>query len=145
MVSSGGWSDFRSPSLFDIFPEMLSFDLKNWRTGLSGYKVLTGADEKEHGSPILTLCHGIFTDRSVFSIPFLLWKKGCSGTVTQDVKSVWSWRSQGSLIHGKFDLKIYQSMKTSWQECVEVARSYASAPGAYNGLTFGRHLCDIDS
>ena len=124
MVSSGGWSDFRSLSLFDIFPEMLSFDLKNWRTGLSGYKVLTGADEKEHGSPILTLCHGIFTDRSVFSVLFLFWKKCCSRTVTQDVKSVyfnWSWRSQGSLIHGKCDLKLNQSMKTSWQECVVVA------------------------
>ena len=44
--------------------------------------VLSGADEKEHATPILSLCHRIFTDWSIFSIPFLLWKKGSSGPVT---------------------------------------------------------------
>jgi len=31
----------------------------------------------------LSLCHGIFTDWSIFITPFLLWKKGSSGPVTQ--------------------------------------------------------------
>ena len=36
----------------------------------------------------------------------------------------WSWQSQGSLIPGKFDLKINRSMKTPWQEYSAVAYSY---------------------
>ena len=31
-----------------------------------------GADQLEHATPILSLCHGIFTDWSIFSTPFLL-------------------------------------------------------------------------
>ena len=33
--------------------------------------VYTGADEWEHTTPILSLCHRIFTDRSIPRIPFL--------------------------------------------------------------------------
>ena len=36
--------------------------------------------------------------------------------------------SHGSLIPGKFDLKIYRSMKTPWQEYSRVACFYSSAP-----------------
>ena len=32
---------------------------------------------------MISSMHGIFTDGSVFSAPFLLWKKGISGPVTQ--------------------------------------------------------------
>ena len=49
-----------------------------------------------------------------------------------EVKSVscdWSWLSHGSLIPGKFDLKINRSMKTLWQEYSGVVCSYSSAPG----------------
>ena len=77
----------------------------------------------------------LFTDWSIFSITFLLWKKDSSGPVTQWrqlLSCYWSWRSHGSLIPGKFDLKINRSMKTSWQECSEVACSYSSAPGQSN-------------
>ena len=72
----------------------------------------------------------IFTDWSIFSIPFLLWKKGSSGPVTQWRQLVscdWSWHSYGSLIPGKFDLKINRSMKTLWQEYSGVACSHSSA------------------
>ena len=31
----------------------------------------TGADHLKHATPILSQCHGIFTDWSIFSIPFL--------------------------------------------------------------------------
>ena len=82
-------------------------------------------------TPILSLCQGIFTDWSIFRIPFLLWKKGSSGPVAQWRQLVscdWSWHSHGSLIPGKFDLKINQSMKTPWQEYSGVACS-SSAPG----------------
>jgi len=40
----------------------------------------------------------------------------------------WSWHSHGSLIPGKFDLKVNQSMKTPWQEYSGVAWSYSLAP-----------------
>ena len=43
--------------------------------------------------------------------------------------SDWSWHSHGSLIPGKFDLKINRSMKTPWQEHSGVACFYSSAPG----------------
>ena len=47
----------------------------------------------------------------------------------QLVSCDWSWHSHGSLIPGKFDLKINRSMKTPWEECSRVACSYSSAPG----------------
>ena len=34
--------------------------------------IAPGADEYKHATPILSLCHGIFTDRSIFSTNFLL-------------------------------------------------------------------------
>ena len=86
----------------------------------------SGADEQELATPILSLCHGIFTDWSIFSTPFLLWKKGSSGPVTQWRQLVscdWLWHSQGSLIQSRFDLKINRSMKTPWQKYSEVACS----------------------
>ena len=64
----------------------------------------------------LPWCLGIFTDWSIFSIPFLAWKKGRSGPVTQWRQLVycdWPWYSHGSLIQGKFDLKINRSMKNA--------------------------------
>ena len=72
----------------------------------------TGADEQELATPILSLCHGIFTDWSIFSTPFLLWNKRSSGPVTewrQLVSCDWSWHSHGSLIQSRFDLKIKRS------------------------------------
>ena len=33
--------------------------------------VYTVADEWEHTTPVLSLCHGSFTGRSIFRIPFL--------------------------------------------------------------------------
>ena len=68
---------------------------------------------------------------SIFSTPFLLWQKGSSGPVTQGRQSVscdWSWHSHGSLIPGKFDLKINRSIKTPWQEYSGIACSYQSTP-----------------
>ena len=40
----------------------------------------------------------------------------------------WPWRSHGSLILGKFNLKINRSMKTPRQECSAVACPYSSPP-----------------
>ena len=68
-----------------------------------------------------------------FSIPFLLWKKGTSGSVTQWRQLFscdFSWHSHGSLIQRKFDLKINRSLKTLWQEYRGVAWSYSSASAA---------------
>ena len=42
----------------------------------------------------------------------------------------WSWHSHGSLIPGKFDLKVNRFMKTPWQEYRAIAFSYSSAPAA---------------
>ena len=58
-----------------------------------------GADHLEHATPILSLCHGIFTDWSIFSIPFP--NKGSSASVTQWRQLVscdWLRHSHGSLI-----------------------------------------------
>ena len=93
-------------------------------------QTLTGADEYEHATLILSLCQGTFTDWSIFSIPFLLWKKGSSGLATQWHQLIscdWSWHSLGSLIPGKFDLKINRSMKIY----SGVAYSYSWAPDCY--------------
>ena len=90
-----------------------------------------GANEEEHATPALSLCHGIFTDWSIFSIPFLLWKKGSSGPVTQWRQLVscdWSWHSHGSLIIGKFVIKMNHYQKTPWQKYSGVACSYSEAP-----------------
>ena len=35
-------------------------------------RTVSGADEQELATPILSLYHGTFTDRSIFSTPFLL-------------------------------------------------------------------------
>ena len=86
----------------------------------------SGADELEPATPIPSLCHGIFIDWSIFSTPFLLWKKASSGPVTQWRQLVscdWLWHSHGSLIQSRFDLKINRSMKTPWQKYSEVACS----------------------
>ena len=95
-----------------------------WSWSLRG----SAADDQEYATPILSLCRGSFTDWSSFSIPFLLWTKGSSGPVTQWRQLVscdWSWYSHGSLIPGKFHLKINRSMKTPWQEYSGVACSYS--------------------
>ena len=84
---------------------------------------------KEPATPILR--HGIFTDWSMFSTPFLLWKKGSSGLVTQWSQLLscdWLWHSHGSLIQSRFDLKINGSLKTPWQEYSWVECSYSWAP-----------------
>ena len=75
-------------------------DLQSW-TEWSKELDMPGADEQELATPILSLCHGIFTDWSIFSTPFLWWKKGSSGLVTQWRQLVfcdWLWHSHGSLI-----------------------------------------------
>ena len=51
-------------------------------------------------TPILSLCHSIFKDWTIFSPHFLLWNKGSSCAVTQWRQLVscdWSWHSHGSL------------------------------------------------
>ena len=76
--------------------------------------------------PLLSVCHGIFTDWSIFSTPFLLWKKGSSGPVTQwrQLSSCdWLWHSHRSLIQSRFELKINRSMKMPWQKYSGVACS----------------------
>ena len=70
-----------------------------WMRRVRGHFVTPEADEQELATPILSLCHGIFTDWSIFSTPFLL---SCD----------WLWHSRGSLIQSRFDLKINRSMKT---------------------------------
>ena len=52
----------------------------------------------------------------------------------------WSWHSGGSLIPGKFDLKINWSMKTPWQGYIVVACSYSSAPGHTYPQNIGHKL-----
>ena len=56
-----------------------------------------------------SLSQGIFTEWSIFSVSFLLWKKRSFGPVTQWRQLVscdWLWHSHGSLIQSRFDLKI---------------------------------------
>ena len=80
---------------------------------------------------VTSLCPGLFTDWSIFSLTFLLWKKGSSAPVTQWRQLVsfdWSWHSQESLVPGNFELNINPSMKTPWQKCSRVACFYSSAP-----------------
>ena len=51
------------------------------------------------------------------NVPFLLGKNGSSSQVTQLRQFVccdWSWHSIGSLIPGKFELKINRSVKICW-------------------------------
>ena len=86
---------------------------------------------QEPMSRSLQLCHGIFTDWSIFGTPLLLWKKGSSGPVTQWRQLVscdWLWQSHGGLIQSRFDLKINRSMKTPWQEYSWVTCSYSLGP-----------------
>ena len=81
------------------------------------YYVSLGAHEQELATPILSLCHDIFTDWSIFSTLFLLWKKASSGPVTlwrQLVSCDWLWHSHWSLIQRRFNLKINRSMKRPW-------------------------------
>ena len=83
--------------------------------------LVPGADEQELATPILSLGHGIFTDWSIFSTTFLLWKKGISSPVTQwrQLSSCdWLCHSHGSIIQSRFDLKINRSMKMLWQELI---------------------------
>ena len=59
------------------------------------------------------------------------WRKAVPAQWLDGVKSVssyWTWHFHGSLIHGKFDLKTIQSLKTPWQECGVVARANWWAP-----------------
>ena len=50
--------------------------------GLKCKWIIPGAHQQEHATPILSLCHGIFTGWSIFIVPFFLWKKGSSDAVT---------------------------------------------------------------
>ena len=100
--------------------------LLNRRTATWNQFVLSGAEEQELATPILILCHGIFTDWSIFSTRFLVWKKGSSGPVTQWRQLVscdWLWHSHGSLIQSRFNLKINRSIKMPWQKYSGVACS----------------------
>ena len=100
--------------------------MQQHQTPRKGYSTTPGADEQELATPIRSLCHGIFTDWSIFSTPFLLWKRGSSGPVTQWRQLVSCdglWHSHGSLIQSRFDLKINRSMKTPWQKYSWVACS----------------------
>ena len=89
---------------------------------------MTSTRSRREGPCNSILSHGAFTDWSIFSIPFLSWKKGSSGLGKQWRQLVpcdWSWHSHGSLIPGKFDLKINRSMKKPWQVYNSHTSSYA--------------------
>jgi len=66
------------------------------------------------------------------------WGKSPGNEVGQLVSCDWSWRSHGSLISGKFDLKINRSVKTEYSD---VACSYSSAPA----LTLSRQPCKLQN
>ena len=68
-----------------------------------------GADEYEHATTILSLCHDIFTDCSVFlhTFPFVKERQFWSTDVNKFLVI-----GHGT-IPGKFHLKINRSMKTS--------------------------------
>ena len=85
-------------------------------------KPVSGADEQELATPILSLCPGIFTDWSIFSTPFFFSERKAvpvqsRSDVNNDLVSC-DWLSffysHGSLIQSRFDLKINQSLKTPW-------------------------------
>ena len=119
-----------------LFPLVISLSFSGLFKNQSRYRMLPPCCstrsrrrnnlEQELATPILSQCHGIFTDWSIFNTPFLLWKKGSSGPVTQWRQLVscdWLWHSHGSLIQSRFDLKINRSMKTPWQKNSWVACS----------------------
>ena len=45
-------------------------------------RTMSGADDQELATPILSLCHSILIHWSIFTTPFLLRKKGSSGPMT---------------------------------------------------------------
>ena len=94
-----------------FFPEIFFCGYENFRVHAQGIRIVWYPIKSRWAgawTPILSLCHGIFTDWSTFSTPFLLWKKGHSSPVTQWRQLVscdWLWHSHGSLIQSRFDLK----------------------------------------
>ena len=75
-------------------------------------QTVTGADEWAHATPILS--HGIL-QTDLFLVYFSSVKerqfRSCDAVTSIDFLS---WHSLGSLIPGKFDLKINRSMKIQW-------------------------------
>ena len=82
-----------------------------------------GADEQELATPILSLVTA-FLQTDLFLVhPFLLWKRGESGPVTQWRQLVscdWLWHSHGRLIQSRFDLKINRSINRPHRNIVEL-------------------------
>ena len=76
------------------------------------------ANEYEHATPILSLCHLICTDWYILiSIFFLLWKKSGYGPVKQGRQLAtcdWACHSHGNLIPGKFDLRTNSETGIKW-------------------------------
>ena len=108
---------------------------------------VAGADEQELATPILSQCHGIFTDWSIFGTPFLLREKASSGPVLQWRQLVpcdWLWHSHGSLIQSIFDLKInrfsiYQISEKQFSRVLIGSRNldiHCFANGEKNGASF---------
>ena len=95
-----------------------------------------GDDEYKHAIPLLSLCHGILTNWSILSIPFLSKKKGSSGLAAQEQLALcdWSCHSHGPRISAKLDLKTSRSMNVPWRECSGVACSYPLAPGLWPSI-----------
>ena len=95
-----------------------------------------GDDEYKHAIPLLSLCHGILTNWSILSIPFLSKKKGSSGLAAQEQLALcdWSWHSHGRRIPAKLDLEISRTMNVPWRECSGVACSYPLAPGLWPSI-----------
>ena len=96
--------------------------------------------------PQNSVCHGIFTDRSIFCMPILLWKRDSSGPVTQWRQLVscdWSWHSHRGLIPGKFDQKINRSENAAYQEMVYCSGSNSTSHMKTKGFCFQLPLINI--
>ena len=94
--------------------------------------VSPGTHDPEPTAPILGLCNGIFTDRSIFSLSFPEKTKPVLVRWPYDVSFIscnWSSGSCGSLISGKFNLKINRSVKTPWHKHSRVVGSGSWVPG----------------
>ena len=97
-------------------------------------KVLSpGTHDPEPTTPIYStyICHGIFTDRSIFRLPFPNETKAVPVRWPYDVRLVscnWSSGSGGGCTCEKFNLKISRSVKTPWHEHNRVVGSGSWVP-----------------
>ena len=99
-------------------------------------KVKPGTHDPDPKAPIPGLCNGIFTDRSIFRLSFPEKTKAVPVRWPYDVSLIscnWSSGSCGSLIRGKFNLKINRSVKTPLHEHSRVVGSGSWVPDSGRG------------